>query len=85
MQERGGAMEVNAEQAVLHYTEAYQKLYRRTPKDMRVLDHEWVMVNGARMRVAELEYVTRQLNEEYHQGLEERRSVISRLIRWLKQ
>lgn len=73
-----------AEKVVKHYTEAYQKLYQRTPRDLRILDHEWIIVNGARMRLTELEYLTRQLMQEYQQGMDERRGIITRLIKWFK-
>lgn len=75
---------VHSEQAMTHYTEAYQKLYNRVPKDLRIIDHEWVVVNGARMRVAELEYLTNQLQQEYSQGLAQKRNVVLRLLNWLK-
>jgi hypothetical protein len=77
-------MHLTSEKVMLHYSEAYQKLYKRIPKDLRALDNDWVIVNGARMRVAELEYLTRQLQQEYRQGLTERRSVVTRLVRWFK-
>ncbi len=67
------------------YAEAYQKLYRRMPKDLRALDNNWVVVNGARMRVSELEYLTKQLQQEYVQSLDERRGLVNRLLRWFKQ
>lgn len=78
-------MDVDAEQAIHHYSQAYQKLYKRTPKDMEALDSEWVVINGARMRVMELQYLTNQLEQEYHQGIEQRRNLIHRIVRWLKQ
>lgn len=77
-------MSPRPEKVAAHYTEAYEKLYKRTPRDLRVLDNEWVIVNGARMRVAELEYLTRQLQQEYNQGLEQRRGVVLRLLNWFK-
>ncbi len=77
-------MALGSEKVMTHYAEAYQKLYNRIPKDLRVIDQEWVIVNGARMRVAELEYLTRQLQQEYSQGLAQKRSVINRLVKWLK-
>lgn len=79
------SMDVDAEQAIRHYTQAYQKLYKRTPKDMHTLDGDWVVINGARMRIGELQYLTDQLEQEYQQGLEQRRSLINRIVRWLKQ
>jgi hypothetical protein len=68
-----------------HYSEAYQKLYNRRPKELRQLENGWVQVNGARMRLTELEYLTIQLQREYNQGNEERRSVVNRLLKWFRQ
>jgi hypothetical protein len=78
---------VNAtsEKAMIHYAQAYQRLYKRLPKDLRALDNNWVVVNGARMRVNELEYLTRQLQQEYDQSLAQRRSMVNRLLKWFKQ
>lgn len=73
-----------AEEVIHYYAKAYQKLYNRTPSDLRVVDNDWVIVNGARMRVSELEHLTRQLQQEYTQGLEERRSILRRLVTWFK-
>ncbi len=70
---------------MMHYAEAYQKLYRRMPKDLRALDNNWVVVNGARMRVSELEYLTKQLQQEYNQSIAQQRSIVNRLLKWFKQ
>ena len=78
-------MQMTAEQAMSHYSQAYQNLYNRTPKDLRALDQEWVIVNGARMRVSELEYLTNQLRQEYDQGAAQRKGVVLRLLKWFKQ
>jgi hypothetical protein len=78
-------MEFSAERAITLYAQAYQRLYNRLPADMRALDNEWVVVNGARMQVNELEYLTRQLQREYDQGMAQRRTVLSKLISWFKQ
>lgn len=77
-------MELRSEKAMNHYVDAYQKLYNRVPKDLQALDNEWVVVNGARMRVSELENLTLQLQQEYFQGLEQRRSIVNRLLKWFK-
>lgn len=74
-----------AEQVIGQYKQAYQKLYNRTPQYLYVLDDDWVIVNGARMRATELQYVVQRLNEEYNQQLAKKQSVISRLISWLKK
>jgi hypothetical protein len=70
---------------VMHsYADAYEKLYNRRPRDLRAVDNDWVIVNGARMRTAELEHLTRQLQMEYRQSLGSQRNVVSRLIKWFK-
>lgn len=73
-----------AEQVLTQYKQAYQKLYNRTPQYLYVLDDDWVIVNGARMRATELQYVVQRLNEEYDQIQAKKQSVIKRLISWLK-
>ncbi len=73
-----------AEQVINQYKQAYQQLYNRTPQYLYVLDDEWVIVNGARMRATELQYVVQRLNEEYKQERAKQQSVIRRLISWLK-
>ncbi len=78
-------MEPSPDKVMSNYAQAYQKLYNRMPKDLRLLDHEWVIVNGARMRVTELEYLTRQILQEYNQTLGQKRTIVSRLIQWLKR
>ena len=78
-------METGHEEIIVHYVEAYQKLYNRRPKDLQNLDNGWVIVNGARMRVTELEYITRQLQQEINQDMLKRRNVVTRLLKWLKQ
>lgn len=77
-------MSSSAEQAIGQYKQAYQRLYERTPQYLYVLDDEWVVINGARMRATELQYVVQRLNEEYKQELIKRQSVVQRLISWLK-
>ncbi|MEL7435104.1 MAG: hypothetical protein AAFN11_14250 [Chloroflexota bacterium] len=58
--------------AMHRYAEAYEKLYNRRPRDLRAVDDNWVIVNGARMPVTELELLTHQLileplNQATHQ------------------
>ena len=77
-------MAVSSEQAMISYAEAYERLYKRIPRDLRAIDGNWVVVNGARMSVTELEYLTQQLQLEYRQGIADRRGVVSRLIKWFK-
>lgn len=77
-------MSIHPNKVIAHYTEAYQKLYNRYPRELQIVDNEWVIVNGARMRLVELEYLTKQLLIEYNQSREERRNVLKRLINWFK-
>jgi hypothetical protein len=78
-------MDGSPEKAMMHYADAYQKLYDRRPTDLRALENGWVIVNGARMRINELEYLTIQLQREYNQGNEQRRSVVVRLLKWFQK
>jgi hypothetical protein len=78
-------MQITSEQALNFYASAYQKLYKRIPRDLRAVDHEWVIVNGARMRVGELEYLTRQLEHEYDQSMAQKKNLVMRLLNFFKQ
>jgi hypothetical protein len=78
-------MDMNSEKAMMHYADAYQKLYNRRPNDLRALENGWVIVNGARMRINELEYLTVQLQREYNQGNDQRKSVVLRLLKWFQK
>lgn len=72
----------NSPERIMHnYVEAYEKLYNRRPKDLRAIDRDWIVVNGARMRFTELEELTSQLQQEYNQLVVQRRSIVQRLIR----
>lgn len=77
-------MELSAENVIIQYKQAYQRLYDRPPQYLYVLDSEWVIVNGARMRATELQFVVQRLNDEYNQQIKKRQSVVHRLISWLK-
>ncbi len=79
-------MDMQSEKILSHYTNAYQLLYKRTPKDVRILGNGWVSVNGAKMRLTEVEFLTQQLQLEYNQlVLAEKRGIVKRLLNWLKQ
>jgi glutamine cyclotransferase len=77
-------MNTSTEKIIAHYSEAYQRLYKRQPRDLRMIDHEWIIVNGARIRVNELEYLTKQLQIEYKQGRDERKNMVQKLVKWFK-
>lgn len=74
-------MAQEAEQMMQRYVEIYHKLHNRIPQDVRALDAEWVVVNGARMRLSELEFVITQLQKEYQQVASQKRGIVSRLIK----
>ncbi|MBN2471167.1 MAG: hypothetical protein JXN59_10620 [Anaerolineae bacterium] len=63
----------------------YRKLYQREPRELRDLGAGWVLVNGARMPVAELQRLTEQMQLEYRQTLASKRSVVKRLMAWLRE
>lgn len=77
-------MQTIHDKVLRNYAEAYRKLYNRNPKDLRTLDSEWVVVNGARIRISELEELTVRLRREYQESIADRRTMISRLVKWLK-
>lgn len=77
--------DLQAESVAQRYAEAYRQLYHRSPRELRILDTNWVIVNGARMRLDELEYLTKHLQQEYSQGLTDQRGVLRKLIDWLKK
>ncbi|MDZ4671603.1 MAG: hypothetical protein SH821_12105 [Phototrophicales bacterium] len=76
-------MVTSPENIVSSYREAYQKLYNRIPKDL-VMEGDWVIVNGARMKLADLQYLTEQLRVEYDKGIGEKKNVVNRLLKWFK-
>ncbi|HVU12235.1 MAG TPA: hypothetical protein VHD90_13205 [Phototrophicaceae bacterium] len=77
-------MQISAEQAMSGYADAYQKLYKRMPKDLRALDGNWVVVNGARIQASELQLLTTRLQQEYKQAQDQKRSLVNRLVKWFK-
>ncbi|QPC81483.1 hypothetical protein G4Y79_17545 [Phototrophicus methaneseepsis] len=68
---------------MVSYVDAYEKLYKRSPSGLRALDENWVIVNGARMQINELENLTQQLLLEYRQ-LQKKKNMINRLITWFR-
>jgi hypothetical protein len=73
---------MRVEKAMAQYLEVYQALYQRPPKELRDLGNNWVLVNGARMNVEELENLTGELSREYQQVLANRRSIVKKLLNW---
>lgn len=75
---------VDSEDVMVSYSTAYQKLYNHIPKDLRAIDNEWVVVNGARIQVSELLFLTERLQQEYKQSQAHQHSIVTRLIKWFK-
>ncbi len=76
---------MNTEKAMTRYLEIYKSLYRRVPGELRDLGGNWVLVNGARMSVEELEQLSDQLQQELWQEQHRRRSIVKRLLNWFSQ
>ncbi|NPV68308.1 MAG: hypothetical protein HPY64_14295 [Anaerolineae bacterium] len=66
------------------YRQLYRKLYLQDPRELRDLGTGWVVVNGARMRVSELEKLTDQMQSRYRQTIAQKRNVVKRLVAWLR-
>jgi hypothetical protein len=76
---------MGVEKAMARYLEIYQALYQRTPRELRDLGNNWVLVNGARMSVDELESLTSELNQEYQQVLANKRGIVQKLLNWFSK
>ena len=77
--------QAHVERALARYIHVYQALYQRTPNQVQNLGDGWVLVNGARMRVEELEHLSDQLSAEYQQTLANKRSIVKRLLAWFSK
>ena len=77
--------QVSAERALLLYADAHKKFYKRLPRELRAIDHNWVIINGARVQASELQYLTAHLLQAYNRNHVQKRSIVSRLINWFKQ
>jgi hypothetical protein len=75
----------HTDERLAHYTEAYRKLYRCNPSELRLVDGDWVKVNGEQVSVAELDLLTQQIRREYEQIVDQRRQTVERLVGFLKQ
>ncbi|HEX3054318.1 MAG TPA: hypothetical protein VHP83_26920 [Aggregatilineaceae bacterium] len=76
---------MRVEKAMARYLEVYQSLYQRAPKELRDLGNDWVLVNGARMKVDELETLTNELNRELQQVLANKRNIVKKLLNWFSK
>jgi hypothetical protein len=73
---------MGVEKVMARYQEVYQALYHREPKELRDLGNNWVLVNGARMSVEELDSLTEELHREYLQYVTNRRNIVRKLLSW---
>lgn len=78
------AIQISVDRVISHYAAMYQKLYNREPREIRLLDDEWVIVNGARLRVIELVSLTERMQQEYEETIANKRSVVMKLLKWFK-
>ncbi len=78
------AVQIRTDRVITHYMTTYQKLYNREPREIRLLDDEWVIVNGARLRVIELVSLTERMQQEYEETVANKRSVVMKLLKWFK-
>ena len=76
---------MRVEKAMARYLDVYRALYQRSPKELRDLGNNWVLVNGARMSVEELENLADELNREYQQVLTNKRSIVKKLLNWFSK
>lgn len=67
---------------MVQYTEIYQALYRRAPRELRDLGSGWVLVNGAKMSLMEFEHLTGQLQRELQQEQSRRRGLVGKLLKF---
>jgi hypothetical protein len=72
---------MRAEKIITEYSTAYNSLYKRSPSQVEDLGNEWVLVNGARMSLTQLEQLTQQLNQEI-KALQDKKNIVKRLMRW---
>ena len=73
---------MEVEKVMARYLEIYQALYRRIPSELRDLGNNWVLVNGARMTLEELDQLTGQLQRELEQEQIRKRNIVKRLLAW---
>lgn len=69
---------------VTKYVDLYRKLYQRDPKDVRILNSEFVMVNDTQIRISDLDLLIEQLEQEYRAEQKKKRSTIMKLIGWFR-
>lgn len=78
-------MQNDIQRVASRYLDLYRKVYNREPKDLRVLDNNFVVVNHVQLRLTDLETLCEQLEEEYRSLKRQKRNTITRLMQWLRQ
>lgn len=73
---------MEVQQIIADYTQTYQKLYQRNPREATDLGDGWVLINGARMTATELTQLTAQLRKEFEKARANKRTVVNRLLKW---
>lgn len=73
---------MEVQELLTDYTQTYQKLYQRNPREVRDLGQGWVLVNGARMSTDELAHLTKQLQREVEKERASKRGLVMRLVKW---
>jgi hypothetical protein len=73
------------EKVMARYQNVYLSLYQRIPRELRDLGNNWVLVNGARMSVDELENLANELQKEYQQVLANKRNIVKKLLNWFSK
>jgi hypothetical protein len=77
--------QMRVEKAMARYSNLYLSLYQRSPKELRDLGNNWVLVNGARMNVDELENLSEELHREYQQVLANKRNLVKKMLSWFSK
>jgi hypothetical protein len=77
-------MYMTAEQALMCYADAFYRVHRFMPDDLLALDDDWVFVNGVRIHVSEVNWLTNCLEQEFAMQ-QQKRGVVVRLIEYFEQ
>ncbi len=77
-------MVMTAEQALMCYADAFYRVHRYMPDDLLALDEDWVFVNGVRIHVSEVNWLTNCLEQEFAVQ-QQKRGVVIRLIEYFEQ
>ena len=77
-------MNMTAEQALMCYADAFYRVYNFMPDDLLALDEEWAFVNGVRIPVCEVAWLTNSLEQEFAMQ-QQKRGVVVRLIEHFEQ